>query len=154
MKKHIYLGAVFALIAVVAAAGVDTNLTLRGVRDPVQLRQTLNDNFAYLNNGVGTGSVERLALSLTNVAITAAAPVTNVTGLAAFATNIVAVAPATNIVVTETVYTLNYLDTNSAPAVLVFTTRTYAVQSGDAPTLQTVTPAVQRGTAPSLTLQR
>lgn len=137
MKKHMIIGAAFALIASVVLAGVDTNLTTRGVRDPVKLRDSLNANFAYLNDGVGTGSVERLATCVTNATLTAAAPVTNVTGLAAFATNILAV---------QVVHTLHYTDTNAAAAVYTWTTTTYSVQ--------TTTPAIQRGAAPSLTLQR
>lgn len=63
--------------------------------------------------------------------------VTNVTGLTAFATNIVSVAPVTNI----TLQTVSMTDTNGVTALCV---TNIVIQRGAAPTLQTATPAVQR----------
>lgn len=93
------------------------------------MAQAVDRNFAALNSQVSTlGSTA----------------VTNVTGLAAFATNIVAVAPVTNLVVTYTTNIFTYLDanTNAVEATNVFAT--YSIQVGPAPTLQTRTPALQR----------
>ena len=67
--------------------------------------------------------------------------VTNVTGLSAFATNIVSVAPVTN--VTAALQTVSLTDTNGVTALCV-TNVTLTIQRGAAATLQTATPAVQR----------
>lgn len=86
----------------------------------------------------------------TNVVLNASAYVTNVTGLAGFATNITAAAYVTNVVIQTYVPTFILAD-GTTNTVAIATN--IVVQAGAAPTLQTVTPALQKST-PTVTVQR
>lgn len=164
MKKVLILAVLGVMAAALAYAAQDTDISNREVRDPKKLESWLEAN--------ATDAETRLALDesvgVTNVTITSVAPVTNVTGLvapltnvtglAAFATNIVAAAPVTNCTLTLQYGDVVYGEVTNS----LLTNVTITVQTGSAPTLQTVTPAVQagalqavqKGAAASLTIQR
>lgn len=123
MKKLIFAVCVLAVVVGSVFAAQDTITSQDATKTGLEgFRTKVNANFGRIPATIAT-----------NVTITAAAPVTNVTGLASFATN--------------AVLTLQYGDvvygdvTNS-----LLTNVTITVQSATAP-------AVQTGAAPTITVQ-
>lgn len=85
MKKAIGLIAVgIVALAGLSATALDTELSIRQIRDPVQLREKLNANFSELAGGTNLppGVVTKSSSVTTN--ISASAYVTNATATATF----------------------------------------------------------------------
>ena len=94
MKKTIGLIAVSIAFIGLSATALDTELSMRQIRDPVQLREKLNANFTELAGGTNLpdGVVSKSSSVTTN--ISAAAYVTNATASVAFTLATVAVTNA------------------------------------------------------------
>jgi hypothetical protein len=84
LKKTIGLIAVSIAFIGLSATALDTELSMRQIRDPVQLREKLNANFTELAGGTNLpdGVVSKSSSVTTN--ISAAAYVTNATASVAF----------------------------------------------------------------------
>lgn len=128
MKKRL----IVAILAVVALQGMtahalDTELSIRQVRDPVQLRDLLNANFTALAAGTNLPAGVVTKSSSVTTGITANAYVTNATATAVF---------------TPQTQSITYLGVDGSTNTVSFCTNgTIAVTL----TLQKATPVAQNG---------